>query len=181
MAADVVVQHFNHEAVHGATSGGDELQDVGAGTLSIERALDGLDLPADPANPLHQLVFAAKRVGHVCRECPTRVYYGIQMWGMRSVAKIAALLCLLLTLWSAVAVVAHHHANSAESVTCPVCVAARAVAAIVPASALKPVFIQLSTVRVQSSPAQYRLPVFAFSGRAPPADQGPTTQSVLSS
>lgn len=103
------------------------------------------------------------------------------MWGMRSVVKIAALLCLLLTLWSAVAVVAHHHANSAESVTCPVCVAARAVAAIVPTSALKPVFVQLSTVRVQSSPAQYRLPVFARSGRAPPADQGPTTESVLSS
>jgi len=98
---------------------------------------------------------------------------------MRSVAKIAALLCLLLTLWSAAAVVAHHHANSAESVTCPVCVAARAVAAAVTPGALKPVFVQLSTVRVQSSPAQYRLLVFALRGRAPPADQGPTTESVL--
>jgi len=100
---------------------------------------------------------------------------------MRPVTKIAALLCLLLTLWSAAAVVAHHHSNSAESVTCPVCVAARAVAAAATPGALKPVFIQLSTVRVQSSPAHYRLPVFAFSGRAPPADQGPTTESVLSS
>lgn len=97
---------------------------------------------------------------------------------MRSVAKIAAWLCLLLTLWSAVAVVTHHHANGAESVTCPVCVAARAVAATVTPGALKPVFIQLSTVRVQPSPAKHRLPVFAFSGRAPPADLGPTTESV---
>ena len=99
---------------------------------------------------------------------------------MRSVAKIAALLCLLLTLGSAVAVVAHHHTNSAESLTCSVCVAARAVAAIVPTSTLKPVFIQVSTVRVQPRPAQYRFPVFARSGRAPPVDQGPTTESVLS-
>jgi hypothetical protein len=100
---------------------------------------------------------------------------------MRSTVKLVACLCLLLTLWSAVAVVAHHHANSSESVTCPVCVAARAVAATVTPGALKPVFVQLSTVRVPSSPAQNRLPVFAFSGRAPPANQGPTAESVLSS
>ena len=100
---------------------------------------------------------------------------------MRSVAKIAAVLCLLLTLWSAVAVVTHQHANGAESLTCPVCVAARAVAATVTPCVLKPVFIQLSTVRVQSSPAKYRLWVFALHGRAPPADQGATTDSVLSS
>ena len=100
------------------------------------------------------------------------------MWGMRSVAKIAALLCLLLTIWSAVAVVAHHHSKSTESLTCPVCIAARAVAAIATPSPPKPVFIQLSTVRVQASPAKYRLPVFALSNRAPPADQGPTTEFV---
>ncbi|HYN15465.1 MAG TPA: hypothetical protein VES66_06725 [Terriglobales bacterium] len=92
---------------------------------------------------------------------------------------MAAWLCLLLTLWSAVAAVAHHHANNTESLTCPVCIAARAVAAIATSSALKPVFIQISTVRVQSSPAKYRLPVFALSVRAPPAYQGPTTESVL--
>jgi hypothetical protein len=38
---------------------------------------------------------------------------------MRSVAKMVAFLCLLLTIWSAVAVVAHHHSNSTESLTCP--------------------------------------------------------------
>jgi len=98
---------------------------------------------------------------------------------MRSARKAIALLCLLLTLWSAAAAVTHNHANAAESATCPVCVAASAVVAIAPASALKPVFIQLSTVRVQPRPAQFRLPAFALSNRAPPDGQGSITESTL--
>jgi len=98
---------------------------------------------------------------------------------MRSLAKMAAWLCLLLTVWTAVAVVAHHHANNAESQTCPVCVAARSVAAIVTPHSVKPVFVRLSTVRVEPSFAQHRLPAFACSNRAPPADQGSITESVL--
>jgi hypothetical protein len=80
--------------------------------------------------------------------------------------KALALLCLLLTLWTAAAVVAHQHANSAESQTCPVCVAARSVAAIVTPHSAKPVFVRLSTVRVEPSLATCRLPAFAFSNRA---------------
>ena len=99
---------------------------------------------------------------------------------MRSVAKKTAVLCLLLTLWSAVAVAAHHHSNDAESLTCSICIAARTVAIVVPAAALIPLFVQLFTLRVQLSPAQRLLPLFSFSGRAPPVDQGPTTESVLS-
>jgi hypothetical protein len=92
--------------------------------------------------------------------------------------KALALLCLLLTVWTAAAVVAHHHANSAEPQTCPVCVAARSVAAIVTPHSTKPVFVRLSTVRVEPSLATCRLPAFAFSNRAPPADQGSITESL---
>jgi len=98
---------------------------------------------------------------------------------MRSLAKFAALLCLLLTVWIAVAVVAHHHANGAESQTCPVCVVARAPAAIVTPSTVQPVLVRLCTVRVEASPVQHRLPVFALSSRAPPALQGPIAASIL--
>ena len=98
---------------------------------------------------------------------------------MRSLVKITALLCLLLTVWTAAAVVAHHHSSSAESQTCPVCVVARAGAAIVTPSAAMPVFVRLYTLRVEPSPVQHCLPVFALSSRAPPAVQGPTVASVL--
>ena len=87
---------------------------------------------------------------------------------MRSLIKIAAYLCLLLTVWSAAAVVAHHHASNSESLTCPVCVAARAPAAITGTSGAKPVFLFLSTVRSEAVPAKYRLVVFALSIRPPP-------------
>jgi len=97
---------------------------------------------------------------------------------MRSLTKFAALLCLLLTVWIAVAVVAHHHANGAESQTCPVCVVARAPAATVTPSAAQPVFVRLYTVLVEPSPVQHRPPVFALSSRAPPAGQDPTA-SIL--
>ncbi|MGC2323883.1 MAG: hypothetical protein WA463_14730 [Terriglobales bacterium] len=89
---------------------------------------------------------------------------------MRSIVKIAACLCLLLTVWSAAAVVAHHHASNSESLTCPVCVAARApAAAIARAGGPKPVFLFLSTVRSEPVSAKYRLVVFALSVRPPPA------------
>lgn len=98
---------------------------------------------------------------------------------MRSFLKIAAPLCLLLTVWTAVAVVAHHHADNAESQTCPVCVVARAPAAIVTPSAATPVFVRLYAVRVEASPIQHRPPVFALNSRAPPAVQGSVATSIV--
>jgi hypothetical protein len=89
---------------------------------------------------------------------------------MRSVPKIAALLCLLLTVWSAAAVVTHHHASKSESLTCPVCVATRApAAAIASVSGPKPVFLFLSAVRCEPVSGKYRLVVFALNVRPPPA------------
>jgi hypothetical protein len=88
---------------------------------------------------------------------------------MRSLTKFAALLCLLLTVWTAAAVVAHHHANNAESQTCPVCVVARATAAPTAAGSPKPVFFCVSTVLPETSPARFRLTAFVLSIRPPPA------------
>jgi len=91
------------------------------------------------------------------------------VWGMRTLTKFAALTCLLLTLWTAAAVVAHHHANNAESQTCPVCVVAHAPVARTIASSPKPVFLCVSTVRIEASPAKFRLIPFVLSIRPPPA------------
>jgi hypothetical protein len=43
---------------------------------------------------------------------------------MRSISKKVALLCLLLTIWSAAALAAHHHSNATDAAKCTVCVAA---------------------------------------------------------
>jgi hypothetical protein len=88
---------------------------------------------------------------------------------MRSVTKLAACLCLLLTLWSAVGVAVHHHSNDAESLTCPVCAVARTRAVTTIVSGPKPVYLCLSTVPLESIPSTYRLVVFALSVRPPPA------------
>src|SRR5437867_4353336 len=45
---------------------------------------------------------------------------------MRSNVKRLAVFCTLLMLWSAIAVVAHHHSTKSESVRCTVCVGAHA-------------------------------------------------------
>jgi len=90
------------------------------------------------------------------------------MWGVRSFAKVVACLCLVLALWSAVAVVAHHHSNSSHSLKCPVCVAARTAAAATIASKPQPIFVRLSSVALQTHSAKYRLTVFALSVRPPP-------------
>jgi hypothetical protein len=91
------------------------------------------------------------------------------LWGMCLARKAGALLCLLLTVWLAVAVVAHHHPANTESATCPVCMAARA-PAVIPTivSGPQPIFVALSTVPLQPRPAECRLTVFALSVRPPP-------------
>ena len=43
---------------------------------------------------------------------------------MRSFCKLVVCLCLLLTCWSAIALVAHHHSNGVDAAKCAVCVAA---------------------------------------------------------
>ena len=168
MATNVVLQHLDHEAIHSAAGGGDELQHVAAGALGVQRALDRLDLPAHPANPFRQLVFAANGVGHLPQYTPAG-YITEAAGGVLLLRKTIASLCLMLTVLSAMAVVTHHHSNSSESLTCPVCVAARASAVTTTASSPRPVFHFLSAVRREPILTKYRLSVFALSVRPPPA------------
>lgn len=88
---------------------------------------------------------------------------------MRLIWKPVACLCLLLTLWSAVAFVAHHHTDGNESAKCTVCVAALSAS---PTATSLPVQATLSVVSTfQAEPvatAKQRLLAFALTVRPPP-------------
>jgi hypothetical protein len=88
---------------------------------------------------------------------------------MRSFVKCVALVCLLLTFWSAVAVVTHHHANDTEAASCTVCMAAHSAAPTPTTNLLKTTFTALSTYRAEPDFAKEALVVFALSIRPPPA------------
>src|SRR5271165_5332648 len=64
MAADVILHHLGHQAVHGAADRGNDLKHLGAAGLGLERTLDGCDLPANAPHPRQQLGFLADGVGH---------------------------------------------------------------------------------------------------------------------
>jgi hypothetical protein len=87
---------------------------------------------------------------------------------MRSIQKVVACLCLLLTFWSAGAVIAHHHSNATESVKCTVCVAAHSAAPKAIAVLQKTTFFQIAIFRAQTVSAQQFLLAFALYVRPPP-------------
>jgi len=88
---------------------------------------------------------------------------------MRSTSKWIVSLCLLLTLWSAVAVAVHHHSDADEAVRCTVCVAAHSTAPQLPVLLPRLTFVTVSTFKAEPvvSPKQ-RLIAFALSVRPPP-------------
>ena len=88
---------------------------------------------------------------------------------MRLVAKRVGWLCLLLTLWLAVATVVHHHAKATESAKCTVCVASHSATTPTQFIAPKAVFVFASVVRLKPLSAKQRLFAFALSVRPPPA------------
>jgi hypothetical protein len=76
--------------------------------------------------------------------------------------------CVVLTLWSALALVAHHHTNGIESAKCSICIAAHSVVPK-PISKLSQVsFVVLAKVRTSSAAAKQRLVTFALTVRPPP-------------
>ena len=87
---------------------------------------------------------------------------------MRSIFKYVVVLCLLLTVWSAVAVVVHHHANGTESVRCTICVAAHSAAPKAQAHQLHATFVPVFTLKAQAVSASGQLIAFALSVRPPP-------------
>jgi len=61
---NVVFHHLRHEAVHGAAGRGDELQNLSALDLALERPLDRLDLAAQATDAIKKLGLFTNGVGH---------------------------------------------------------------------------------------------------------------------
>jgi hypothetical protein len=91
------------------------------------------------------------------------------MPNVRSIVKYLATVFLVLTLWSAVAAVAHHHPNGTESAKCSVCVAAHSAAPKVAASLAKTTFSSVAIFHAKSVSTKERFVVFALNVRPPPA------------
>jgi hypothetical protein len=88
---------------------------------------------------------------------------------MQGFSKKIAWLSLLLTLWSAVAFAVHHHSSQDESDGCQICVTAHSASPASPALAPKPVFRQVTALRVHPAAAKHHLRIFALYVRPPPA------------
>jgi hypothetical protein len=88
---------------------------------------------------------------------------------MRSFSRKIALLCLLLTLCSAVALVTHHHSSANDAAKCTVCVAAHSAAPQAASVLPNQIFVRASISRYEPVSAKQRLVAFALSVRPPPA------------
>jgi hypothetical protein len=82
---------------------------------------------------------------------------------VRSIVKYLAVMCLLLTFWSAIAFAAHHHSNRTGSAKCAVCVAAHSAAPKATVSLLKAKFTPISTFLPEPVFAAQSFVAFALS------------------
>jgi len=87
---------------------------------------------------------------------------------MRSISKRIAWLCMLLTFWSALAFVSHHHSNAAEAAKCTVCVAAHSASPKTICTLSKVTFVSEFTLRTKPVSAKQRVIAFALTVRPPP-------------
>ena len=88
---------------------------------------------------------------------------------MRSISKQVAVVCLLLTVWSAAALAAHHHSSATESTRCPVCVTAHSAAPKAVAPLPQATFVCASAPVLDAISAQQRLICSALFVRPPPS------------
>jgi hypothetical protein len=88
---------------------------------------------------------------------------------MRSISKKVALLCLLLTIWSAAALAAHHHSNATDAAKCTVCVAAHSASPKAVSTLPKATFVLASILVLDPVSAKQRLISFALRVRPPPS------------
>ena len=88
---------------------------------------------------------------------------------MRSISKRIACLCLLLTLWSAIAFAVHQHSNATEAAKCTVCIATHSASPKATSAPLKARFVAVSNFRAEPVAAKQCLIVFALSVRPPPS------------
>ena len=87
---------------------------------------------------------------------------------MRSISKNVAVVCLLLTVWSAAAFAAHHHSSATESTRCSVCVTSHSAAPKDVAALPQATFVDASAPVPDTISAQQRLICSALSVRPPP-------------
>lgn len=87
---------------------------------------------------------------------------------MRSLSKKIALLCLLLTVFSAVGLVAHHHSSRIDAAKCSVCVAAHSAAPKEVSTLTKTTVVFPSAVVENPVSAKHQLISFALRVRPPP-------------
>ena len=88
---------------------------------------------------------------------------------VRSITKFAAVTCLVLTLWSALAIVAHNHAKGTESAKCSVCMVAHSAAPKTGVAVVRTTFTSISAFRADAVSAKETFIAFALSVRPPPA------------
>ncbi len=85
-------------------------------------------------------------------------------------SKRLAWFCILLTLLSAFAVVAHHHSSGTDEAKCTVCVTAHAAAPRVASSLARAVLVFVSNPQPELASAKQLLVTFALSVRPPPTE-----------
>jgi hypothetical protein len=88
---------------------------------------------------------------------------------MRAFAKCVAIVCLLLTISSAVAVVTHHHSKGIDTAKCSICAAAHSATSTPAANSTVTAFTSHFAFRSVSGPAKEQVIAFALSVRPPPA------------
>lgn len=88
---------------------------------------------------------------------------------MRSISKRIAFVCLLLTVWSAIAFAAHQHSSATESAKCTVCVAAHSASPKAASTPRPTTFVVVSTFRAEPVSGKQRFVAFALSVRPPPS------------
>ncbi len=79
------------------------------------------------------------------------------------------MLCLLLTLWSAVAFAVHQHSSAAEAAKCTICIAAHSASPKVTTTLPKVLFVSASTFLPEPISAKQRVIAFALWVRPPPS------------
>jgi hypothetical protein len=88
---------------------------------------------------------------------------------MRSISKKVALLCLLLTVWSAVALAAHHHSSATDAAKCTVCIAAHSASPKAVSTLPKATHIFAFAPVLDPVSAKQTLIFFALRVRPPPS------------
>ncbi len=87
---------------------------------------------------------------------------------MHSISKKVALLCLLLTVWSAAAFAVHHHSGAKDSAKCTVCVAAHSASPEAVSTLGKAAFVFSSALVLDPVSSKQHLISFALRVRPPP-------------